>query len=88
MKASFRITDEGRSALSAISKPETMAHAEEVKALMIKGMKIVITRGHAVWVFAPKAIALVCGAPYSAAFPAAEDLTQYMALGGEIVQVP
>jgi hypothetical protein len=86
-----RFTDQARAtvdaAVRAATKTAPMTHAEEVKALMAKSMKICITRGYAVWAFAPKATALVCGAPYSAAFPAAEDLTQYMALGGEIVTI-
>lgn len=64
----------------------TMTHAQEVKALMQKGMKIVVARGHCVWAFAPRKIAQATGVPFIAAFPAAADLTGYMALGGEIVQ--
>ncbi|QGZ66277.1 hypothetical protein [Paraburkholderia acidisoli] len=85
MKASFRITEEGRKALRDLPQPAPMTHAEEVKALMAKGMKIIFTRGHAVWAFAPKALS--CWSPYSAAFPAAHDVSQYLALGGEIVTI-
>jgi hypothetical protein len=86
MKASFRITDEGRAALSAIAAPDSMTHAQEVQSLMAKGMKISIAHGHCVWAFAPRKIAELTGTPYIAALPAAPDLTQYMALGGEVVQ--
>jgi hypothetical protein len=91
MKA-FRLSDEARAAVNAAveaaTKTPPMTHAEEVKALMAKGMKIVVTRGYAVWAFVPRKIALALGAPYSAALPAALDLAEYMALGGEVVKVP
>ncbi|VWB07248.1 hypothetical protein [Burkholderia lata] len=87
---SVRLSDEFRAALNAAvdaaKDVQPLTHAEEVKALMAKGMKICIMKGHAVWAFAPKPLA--CWAPFSAALPAAEDLTQYMALGGEIVTIP
>lgn len=86
MKASFRITEKGRAALAAIAKPEPMTRAEEVKALMAKGMKITVTRQWCVWAFAPRKLAEVCGAPFVAVLPAADDLTDYMELGGEVVQ--
>jgi hypothetical protein len=67
---------------------ETMSRAEEVKALMAKGMKICIARGHAVWSFAPRKIALALNVPYIAALPAGSDLIDYMAAGGEFVTIP
>lgn len=92
MKA-IRLSDGARSAVSAAvdaaTKQPVMTHAEEVAALMAKGMQITIARGrYAVWSFAPRKIAQALGVPFIAALPAAKDLAQYMALGGEIVQVP
>jgi hypothetical protein len=86
-----RLSDEARAAVNAAmgtAKPQPMIRADEVKALMAKGMKIAATRGHFVWAFAPLKIALACRVPYIAALPAAADLVDYMALGGEIVPVP
>lgn len=87
---SVQLTDEFRAAVNAAvdaaKDVKPMTHAEEVKALMARGMKICITKGHAVWAFAPKPLAP--WAPFSAALPAAKDLTQYMALGGEIITIP
>lgn len=87
---SVRLSDEARAAIDAAVDAATntprMTRAEEVKALMAKGLKIVVAQGHAVWAFAPRPIAALCGAPYSAAFPAAEDLAEYGALGGELIQ--
>lgn len=62
-----------------------MTRAEEVKALMAKGMKITITGQWCVWAFAPRKLAELMGASFIAAIPAAADLTEYMALGGEVV---
>lgn len=87
MKASFRITDEGRAALRVLGQSGSLTHAEEVKALMDKGLKIVIASGHAVWAHAPRKIAAACGASYIAALPAADDVAEYMGLAGEIVTV-
>jgi hypothetical protein len=91
MKA-VRLSDEFRAAVNAAVDAakdiKPMTHAEEVKALMAKGMKIVVTRGYAVWAFVPRKTSLALGAPYSAALPAALDLAEYMALGGEVVRVP
>lgn len=90
MKA-IRLTDEARAvlnaAIDAVEKPAPMTRAEEVRALMEKGMKIVFARGYYVWAFVPRVIALSFGAPYSATFPAHEDLADYLAHGGELVQV-
>jgi hypothetical protein len=87
-----RLSAEARDAVSAAVKAATdkpaMTHAEEVKALMAKGMKICVARGHAVWAFAPRKIAQALNVPYIAAIPAADDLQEYMAIGGEIVMVP
>jgi hypothetical protein len=85
----FRLSDEARAAVDAAvdaakqSKP--MTRAEEVKALMAKGMKITVTGQWCVWAFAPRKIAQALGAPFIAAFPAAADLAEYMAQGGEVV---
>jgi hypothetical protein len=84
-----RLSDEARaavnSALGATNTPP-MTRAEEVKALMEKGMKITVTGQWCVWAFAPRKLAQACGAPFIAALPAAADLPDYMALGGEVVQ--
>lgn len=89
MKA-FRLSDEFRDAVDAVVdasvKSPPMTRAEEVKALMAKGMKITITGQWCVWAFAPRKIAQALGVAFIAAFPAAADLPDYMALGGEIVQ--
>lgn len=85
-----RLSDEARAAvnvaLGAAVNTQTMSRAEEVRALMAKGMKIAITGQWCTWAFAPRKIAQALGAPFVAAFPAAADLPDYMALGGEIVQ--
>ena len=62
-----------------------MTRAEEVKALMAKGMKITATGRWCVWAFAPRKIAQALGVPFIAALPAAHDLVEYMAQGGQIV---
>jgi hypothetical protein len=89
MKA-FRLSDEARaavnSAVDAITSAPPMTRAEEVKALMAKGMKITVTGKWCVWAYAPRQLAQVCGVPFIAALPAAADLSDYMALGGEVVQ--
>jgi hypothetical protein len=88
MKA-LRLSDEARAAVDAAvdaaTKTPTMTRAEEVKALMAKGMKITVTGQWCVWAFAPRKIAQALGAPFIAAFPAAADLADYMKLGGEII---
>lgn len=89
MKA-VQLSDEARAAVNAAvdaaaNKP-AMTRAEEVKALMAKGMKITVTGKWCVWSFAPRKITQALGAPFIAAFPAAADLPDYMALGGEVVQ--
>lgn len=90
MKA-FRLSDEARAAVNAAfneaTKAPTMTHIEEVKALMAKGMKICIAKDHAVWAFTPRVIALSLGVPYCAALPAALDLADYVAAGGEVVTI-
>ncbi|SDH09571.1 hypothetical protein SAMN05216466_10782 [Paraburkholderia phenazinium] len=53
---------------------------------MAKGMKITVTGQWCVWAFAPRKLAEVCGTPFIAVMPAAADLPDYMASGGEIVQ--
>lgn len=63
-----------------------MTRAEEVKALMAKGMKITVTGQWCVWAFAPRKITQALGAPFIAAFPAAADLADYMKLGGKVIQ--
>jgi hypothetical protein len=87
----FRLSDEARAAVNAAvdaaTKAPAMTHAEEVRALMGKGMKVCIAQGHAVWAFVPRAIALSLGVPYCAALPAALDLADYMALGGDVVTI-
>lgn len=88
MKA-FRLSDEARSAVNtavdAVIRTPTMTRAEEVKSLIAKGMKITVTGQRCVWAFSPRKIAQTLGAPFIAAFPAAADLADYMALGGEII---
>lgn len=88
MKA-IRLSDEARATMNAAVDAATnappMTRAEEVKALMTKGMKITITGQWCVWAFAPRKIAQALGAPFIAAFPAAADLAKYMAQGGEVV---
>jgi hypothetical protein len=88
MKA-FRLSDEMRSAVDAAvsaATAERMTRAEEVKALMAKGMKIVSSRGHCSWAFAPRKIAASMGAPFIAVMPAFDDLPAYLSLGGQIIQ--
>jgi hypothetical protein len=84
-----RLSDEARAAVNAAvdaAKAQPMTHAEEVKALMAKGMKITITDGqHCVWALAPRKIAESMGAPFIAVLPAAPDLASYMAHGGQVV---
>jgi len=62
---SVRLSDELRSsvasAVDAATNTSPMAHDEEVRSLMAKGMKIAIARGHCVWAFAPRKIAQVAG---------------------------
>lgn len=86
---SVRLSDEARAAMDAAVSVATnaprMTHAEEVMALMAKGMKITVTGKWCVWSFAPRKIAQALGAPFIAIMPAAADLAQYMALGGEVV---
>lgn len=86
----IRLSDEARAsvnaAVDAATKTPPMTRTEEVKALMAKGMKISIAHGHCVWALAPRKLAQACGVPFIAVLPAAPDLTDYMALGGEIVQ--
>jgi hypothetical protein len=88
MKA-IRLSDEFRTAVDAAvdaaTKAPAMTHAEEVKALMAKGMKITVTGQWCTWAFAPRKIAQITGAPFISALPAAADLAEYMKLGGEIV---
>jgi hypothetical protein len=85
MKATFRITEEGRRMLAALDAPkQPMTRAEEVKALMAKGMKIVMSQGHCVWAFAPRKIAELTGVPFIAVMPAQDDLADYLALGAEV----
>lgn len=88
MKA-FRLSDEARAAVNAAvgaAKQQPMTRAEEVGALMAKGMKITITGGqYCVWAFAPRKIAESMGAPFIAVLPAAPDLADYMATGGRVV---
>jgi hypothetical protein len=88
MKA-CHLSDEARAAVNAAvgaaKKSPGMTRAEEVQALMAKGMKIVAARQQYVWAFAPRKIAEAFGAPLVSAFPAASDLSDYMALGGHIV---
>jgi len=50
-------------------------------------MKICIAKGHAVWAFTPRVIALSLGVPYFAALPAALDLADYMSVDGEVVTI-
>jgi hypothetical protein len=87
---SCRLSDEARAslgfALDAAANTPAMTHAEEVKALMAKDMKITVTGKWCVWAFAPRKIAQALGVPFIAALPAAADLAEYMALGGEIVE--
>lgn len=89
MKA-VRLSDEARvavdAAVDAATKTPPMTRPEEVKALMAKGMKITVTGKWCVWAFAPRKIAQALGTPFIAALPAAADLPDYMAAGGEIVQ--
>lgn len=91
MKA-FRLSDDARAAVDfaveAATSVKPMTRAEEVKALMAKGMKIAIARGHAVWAFVPTKIALAVGIPYIAALPAGPDMVDYMSAGGEFVTIP
>jgi hypothetical protein len=86
----LRLTTEARAAVDSAVKAATdkpaMTRAEEVKALMAKGMKVTITGQWCVWAFAPRKIAEALGTPFIAAFPAAADLPDYMKFGGEIVQ--
>jgi hypothetical protein len=85
MKATFRITEEGRRMLAEINASMTaMTRAEEVKALTAKGMKIVMAQGHCVWAFAPRKIAELTGVPLIAVMPAQDDLEDYLALGAEV----
>lgn len=86
-----RLSDEARAAVSdavvAAIKAPPMTRAEEIKALMAKGMKITITGNQwCVWAFVPRKIAEACGAKYIAVIPAAADLHEYMAIGGEVVR--
>jgi hypothetical protein len=87
MKA-IRLTEEARAAVDAATSIAPMTHIEEVRSLMSKGMKICISRGHAVWSHAPRQIALAQNMPYIAALPAALDLADYIALGGQVISVP
>lgn len=91
MKA-IRLTDEARAAVNdafnEATKAPTMTRAEEVRALMGKGMKMVTAQGHVVWAHAPRKIAELTGAPYIAALPGLPDLAEYLAAGGKLVAVP
>ncbi|HEX7911784.1 MAG TPA: hypothetical protein VF534_27335 [Paraburkholderia sp.] len=88
MKA-FRLSGEARaavnSAVDAATKTRPMTRADEVKALMGKGMKISMTQGHYCWAFAPRKIAEITGMPFLAVMPALPDLADYTALGGDVV---
>lgn len=88
MKA-VRLSDEARAAVEAavdaVTNKPAMTRTEEVKALIAKGMKITVTGRWCVWAFAPRKIAQAIGVSFIAAFPAAADLADYMALGGEVV---
>jgi hypothetical protein len=85
MKATFRITEEGRRMLAALdANRPPMTRAEEIKTLMAKGMKIVMAQGHCVWAFAPRKIAELTGVPFIAVMPAQDDLEDYLALGAEV----
>jgi hypothetical protein len=88
MKA-LRLSDEARvavkDAVAAATESPRLTHAEEVKALMAKGMKITVTGKWCVWALSPRKIAQALGVPFIAALPAAHDLAEYMAQGGQIV---